>query len=199
MTVSRAIQGQSYRSSTSLLIFYRVVLSTTKRGTWKSSIIIVDLTIPFFLSSYILKLFYNCSTLVMCVCVCVCVYSVVFDSLQPHGLDSLPGSSLHGISQEYWKGLTFPPPGDLPKTGIEPTSLEFLAVAGRFFMTAPSGKPILVTYWHFNHHEMSHFVNSNLLSWSLKEPQAHSFAQWILFSETDSSLISVCSFPSPMQ
>ena len=25
--------------------------------------------------------------------------------------------------QEYWSGLTFPPPGDLPDPGIEPTSL----------------------------------------------------------------------------
>ena len=24
--------------------------------------------------------------------------------------------------QEYWSGLTFPPPGDLPDPGIEPTS-----------------------------------------------------------------------------
>ena len=45
------------------------------------------------------------------------------DSLQPHGLCSLPGSSIHGISrQEYWSGLPFPSPGDLPDPGIEPRS-----------------------------------------------------------------------------
>ena len=34
-----------------------------------------------------------------------------------------PGSSVHGIFQEgYWSGLSFPAPGDLPDTGIEPTS-----------------------------------------------------------------------------
>ena len=27
------------------------------------------------------------------------------DSLRPHGLCSLPGSSIHGIFQEYWSGL----------------------------------------------------------------------------------------------
>ena len=32
-------------------------------------------------------------------CVFVCVCSVMSDSLQPHGLLSLPGSSVHGISQ----------------------------------------------------------------------------------------------------
>ena len=36
---------------------------------------------------------------------------------------SSPGSSVHGISrQEYWSGLPFPPPGDLPDPGIKPMS-----------------------------------------------------------------------------
>ena len=30
-----------------------------------------------------------------------------------------------GLSrQKYWSGLPFPPPGDLPNPGIEPTSLK---------------------------------------------------------------------------
>ena len=34
-----------------------------------------------------------------------------------------PGSSVHGIPrQEYWSGLPFPSPGDLPDPGIEPRS-----------------------------------------------------------------------------
>ena len=34
---------------------------------------------------------------------------------------SLPGSSFMGFSQqEYWSGLPFPSPGDLPDPGIEP-------------------------------------------------------------------------------
>ena len=32
--------------------------------------------------------------------------------------------------QEYWRGLPFPPPGDLPHTGIKPTSP---ALSGGFF------------------------------------------------------------------
>ena len=36
---------------------------------------------------------------------------------------SLPGSSVHGIfSQEYWSGLPFPSPGNLPNPGMEPGS-----------------------------------------------------------------------------
>ena len=50
-----------------------------------------------------------------------------------------PGSSAMGLSrQEYWSGLPFPPPGDLPNSQIGPVSA---ALAGRFFTTEPSGKP----------------------------------------------------------
>ena len=42
--------------------------------------------------------------------------------------------------QEYWSGLPFPSPGDLFNSGIEPA---FLALAGRFFITEPPGKPTL--------------------------------------------------------
>jgi len=41
--------------------------------------------------------------------------------------------------QEYWSGLPFPPPGDLPYPEIEPASS---ALAGRFFTTEPSGKKV---------------------------------------------------------
>ena len=40
--------------------------------------------------------------------------------------------------QEYWSGLPFPSPGDLPNSGIEPTSP---ALAGRSFTAEPAGKP----------------------------------------------------------
>ena len=40
--------------------------------------------------------------------------------------------------QEYWSGLPFPSPGDLPDPRIE---LESPALAGGFFTTAPLGKP----------------------------------------------------------
>ena len=39
--------------------------------------------------------------------------------------------------QEYWSGLPFPPPGDLPDPGIKPL---FPALEGRFFTTVPPGK-----------------------------------------------------------
>ena len=38
--------------------------------------------------------------------------------------------------QEYWSGLLFPSPGDLPNAEIEPTSHMSPALAGRFFATS---------------------------------------------------------------
>ena len=35
--------------------------------------------------------------------------------------------------QEYWSGLSFPPPGDFPDTGIKPPSLMSPALEDRFF------------------------------------------------------------------
>ena len=42
--------------------------------------------------------------------------------------------------QEYWSGLPFPPPRDLPDPGIKPTSPTSPALAGKFFTTASPGK-----------------------------------------------------------
>ena len=46
--------------------------------------------------------------------------------------------SMGFFRQEYWSGLPFPPPGDLPDQKIEPVSPS---LAGRFFTTEPPGKP----------------------------------------------------------
>ena len=51
---------------------------------------------------------------------------------------SSPGSLSLGFSrQEYWSGLPFPPPGDLPNSSIKPMSP---VLAGRCLTTAPRGK-----------------------------------------------------------
>ena len=68
--------------------------------------------------------------------------SVVFDSLQPYGLQSprllcpwdSPGKDTG------WSRLPFPPPGDLPYSGIEPASLAF---TGGFFTT----EGVAITNW----------------------------------------------------
>ena len=50
--------------------------------------------------------------------------------------------SMEFSRQEYWSELLFPSPGDLPDLGMELESLVSPALAGRFFTTAPPGKPM---------------------------------------------------------
>ena len=45
--------------------------------------------------------------------------------------------SMEFSRQEYWSGLPLPTPGDLPDAGIEPSSLAFPALTGKFFTTVP--------------------------------------------------------------
>ena len=48
--------------------------------------------------------------------------------------------SMGFLRQEYWSGLPFPPPGDLPDPGIEPTSPVSPALQADSLPTEPSGK-----------------------------------------------------------
>ena len=55
---------------------------------------------------------------------------------------SPPGSSVHEVSQaRTLDGLPFPPPGELPGPGTEPTPLAAPALSGRVFPTASAGEP----------------------------------------------------------
>ena len=49
--------------------------------------------------------------------------------------------SMGFFRQEYWSGLPFATPGELPDPDIEPVPLVPLALAGRFFTTEPPGEP----------------------------------------------------------
>ena len=56
--------------------------------------------------------------------------------------------SMECSRQEYWSGLPFPAPGDLPEPGVKLSSLVSPALAGRFFTIAPPGSPDLL-YGYF--------------------------------------------------
>ena len=49
--------------------------------------------------------------------------------------------SLEFFKQEFWSGLPFPPPRDLPDPGIQPVSPDSSTLAGGFLTTLPPGKP----------------------------------------------------------
>ena len=77
--------------------------------------------------------------LCVCVCVCVCVLNHVQLFATPWTIARQTPLPVGFPWQEYWSELPFPSPGDLPHPGIEPASP---ALAGGFFTTEPSGKPI---------------------------------------------------------
>ena len=68
----------------------------------------------------------------------VSVGSVMSHFSQPHGLTAAHQAPLSMVfpRPEYWIGLPFPSPGDLPEPGIESASP---ALTGRFFTTDPLG------------------------------------------------------------
>ena len=77
----------------------------------------------------------------------LCVCLVMSSPFHPMGCD-LPGSSVPGtfFTHEYWIGLPFPPPGDLPNPEAKPTFPARPVLAGRFFTTEPLGKPVITKY-----------------------------------------------------
>ena len=59
----------------------------------------------------------------VCVCVCVCTLSYVWLFMTPWTVAPQAHLSMGFPKQEYWSGLPFPSPGDLPNPGIKPASL----------------------------------------------------------------------------
>ena len=52
--------------------------------------------------------------------------------------------SMEFSRQESWSGLLFPTPGDLPDPEIEPVSLLFPELVGRFFTTSTTWEALSV-------------------------------------------------------
>ena len=65
--------------------------------------------------------------------------SVTSDSCD--SMDCSPPGSFS--RQEYWSGLPFLPPGDLPDPEVEPVSPRSPSLASGFLTTEPCGNPIM--------------------------------------------------------
>ena len=83
--------------------------------------------------------------------------------------------------QEYWSGLPVPTPGDFPDPEIKPASPTSPALAGKFFTTAPLGKPKMITVKPITISSL-HIVTfcvclirtpRNLLSWQISSIQCN--------------------------
>ena len=64
----------------------------------------------------------------------VCVHAYSFASVMSHSLNPVACQaplSMGFFKQEYWNGLSCPPPGDLPGPGIKPEPHAFLPLSHR--------------------------------------------------------------------
>ena len=81
----------------------------------------------------------------LCVCVSVCVRAQSLSSIDlfvtPWTIACQAPLFVGFPRQEYWSGLSFPPPGDLPDPGIEHVSPVSTALANGFNIMLPPGKP----------------------------------------------------------
>ena len=61
-------------------------------------------------------------------CLCACSVASMSDSVTPWTVARQAPLTMGFSRQEFWGGLPFPPPGDLPDPGIEPASPMFPAL-----------------------------------------------------------------------
>ena len=97
-----------------------------------------------------------CAALTNChkmtrVCLCACVQLLSHDQLvvTPSTIVPQVPVSMQFPRQEYWSGLPFPTPGDLPDLGIESVSLGSPALAGGFFTTWETLQGIILSTLYF--------------------------------------------------
>ena len=68
--------------------------------------------------------------------------SVLSSSVTPGTIACWAPLCMEFSRQEYWNGLPFPTPGDLPNPETEPMSPVSPVLAGGFFSTEPPRKPM---------------------------------------------------------
>ena len=80
--------------------------------------------------------------------VCVCVLIHFSHVRLSYPMDCSPQAPLStGFPrEEYWSRLPFPPPGDLPDSGIEPASLIPPELEGEFFTTSTTWEALVGFY-----------------------------------------------------
>ena len=99
---------------------------------------------PLFLTA-LFSTFLYCVFLFRLAALCYAVlshFSCVQIFVTHHGLGCQAPLSMGFSRQEYWSGLPCPPPGGLPNSGIESTSLTSPGLAGRFFTISVTWKAL---------------------------------------------------------
>ena len=117
---------------------------------------------------------------------CVCSHSFVSDSAIPWTVALQAPLPMEFSKQEYWSGLPFPSPGELPNLGIEPKSFTLQADS---LLSKPPGKPydkprqcIKEQRHHFANkdpYSQSYgFSSSHVWIWNLDHKEARVLKNW---------------------
>ena len=102
----------------------------------------------------------------------VCVHALLFNCVQffatPWTVALQAPLVMEFSRQEYWSGLPFPTPQDIPDPGIEPESLASPALTDGFFTTAPLGNPgkilsIIDTMMYITSPGLSYLITESLV------------------------------------
>ena len=110
---------------------------------------------PLWLYQIPLIMFFKWVNCMVCgLCCVLSQFSRVWLSATPWTIARQAPLSIGFSRQKYWKGLSYPSPGDLPNPGIEPESLESPALAGEFFTSSASWiiSPYICFYKRIQNH-----------------------------------------------
>ena len=88
--------------------------------------------------------------------------------------------------QEYWSGLPFPPPGDLPNPGIEPTPPASPALQEDSLPLSYQGSQVNKYVNHYNlvlhFNSTSGFSSSHVWMWELNHKKSWEMKKWCLWT-----------------
>ena len=94
--------------------------------------------------------------------------------------------------QEYFSGLPFPSPRDLPDPGIKLASPVSPALAGQFFPAEPPGQPGIARADYSNRSEMSRLSPCTSVSSSLGVPWPGVVIAWALREHPANTTLLLC-------
>ena len=138
-----------------------------------------------------------CECVCVCVCVCVCARARPLSQVWLcNGIACQAPLSIGFPRQEYWSGLPFPPPGDLPNPGIKPTSPASPAWQVDSLPLTPPEKPeevltvcffsgqMILRHWSgsfWRRSDNSHITDLSILEekWTMIEVQHHWIEQML--------------------
>ena len=97
----------------------------------------------------------------VCVCVCVLVIKSCPTIVTPWTVAHQAPLSMGFSRQEYWSGLPFPFPGDLPDPGIKPRSPALQADSLQEIKKSIRRKEFIKKVWHFRGYSLRSNININ--------------------------------------